>query len=76
MLKLLKTCVSAINDTQIFNCISSYSVLTALMMAEAKQREKDRRKLLREQERAARMEQLRVEREVRAQQYLEVCFCN
>lgn len=43
-------------------------------MAEAKQREKDRRKLLREQERSARLEQLRVEREVRAQQYLEVGF--
>lgn len=73
MVILTVVCGQDVIITHFSRCVYGlFCPLTALMMAEAKQREKERRKLLREQERAARLEQLRVEREVRAQQYLEV----
>ncbi|XP_072019979.1 LOW QUALITY PROTEIN: bromodomain adjacent to zinc finger domain protein 2B-like [Amphiura filiformis] len=43
----------------------------ALQMAEAKKREKDHRRILKEQEKMARMQQLRLEREMRNHQIIE-----
>ena len=41
-------------------------------MAEAKKREKDHRRMLKEQQKIARMQQLRLEREMRNHQIIEV----